>query len=138
MIFRQKDAKALGDEGCYFFCLVYIAEKVLGKSVDAFALFDEAKRQGWMGEDCYMANPAAMLASVTGAKCSIRKSTDFNEKLSWNEWDVWCYCREATGVTYYHFVVMDGSGNVAYDPLETSNTVAKGYPSSRRIITVNA
>lgn len=137
MLYKQKMSKALGEEGCYFLCLIFIAEQVLGKDIDALWLFDEAQRKGWAEADCYMTNPAAMMTSLLGKICTIRKSTDFSEPLMWNEWEIRNYKREATGATYYHFVVMKGDA-VLYDPLEESVTVAEGSPSSRRILTISA
>ena len=136
MAYRQKDCKALGEEGCYFLSLAWIAERELGRDIDVLKLFDEARSKGWAGEDCYMANPAAMMAELLGKPCSIRKSWDFSEKLAENEREVRCYRREATGVTYYHFVAVGGDGRILYDPLETSNTVLYGKAHSRRIISI--
>ena len=136
MAYRQKDCKALGEEGCYFLSLVWIAERELGHDLDALAVFDEARRNGWAGEDCYMSNPAGMMSELLGKPCAIRKSWDFSAPLAAGEREVRCYRRETTGVTYYHFVAVDGEGDVIYDPLEDSWTVRLGKPHSRRIITI--
>lgn len=136
MIYKQKDCAALGEEGCYFLSLLWIAERELGRDLDALAVFDEAKRRGWAGEDCYMANPAQMMTELLGKPCTVRKSWDFSEPLKANEREVRCFKRDLTGVTYYHFVAVDGDGSVAYDPLEDSNTVKHGKPQSRRILAI--
>ena len=135
-LYKQKLAKTLGEEGCYFLSLVWLAEQETGRNVDAMALFGEAVAKGWMGDDCYMKKPAEMMGALLGRKCAIRKSWNFSEVLAENQRDIWCYKREAVGVTYYHFVAMDKGGNVAYDPLEDSNTVRLGKPYSRRILTI--
>ena len=135
MIYKQKECLALGEEGCYFLSLLWIAERELGRDLDALAVFDEAKRRGWAGKDCYMANPAAMMTELLGKTCTIRKSWDFTEKLAGNQWDIWLYKRAVTAKTYYHFVVVSDDV-VIYDPLETSNTVKYGAPESRRILTI--
>lgn len=136
MIYKQRDCKALGEEGCYFLSLLWIAERELGRDLDALAVFDEAKKRGWAGTDCYMANPAAMMTELLGKPCEIRKSWDFSETLKENEREVRCYRRETTGTTYYHFVAVSEEGVVVYDPLEDSNTVRLGKPHSRRILTI--
>ena len=135
MVFKQKECKALGDEGCYFLCLLWIAERELDRDIDALKAFGLAKRKGWAEEDCYMANPAEMMSELLGRACAIRKSWDFSEKLAGNQWDVWLYKRATTGKTYYHFVVVS-EGVVIYDPLGESNTVKYGAPESRRILTI--
>ena len=135
MIYKQKDCKALGEEGCYFLSLIWIAEQELGAGIDALAVFDEAKRRGWAEADCYMANPAALMGFLLGKPCQIRKSWSFAEPLAANEREVRCFERKATGTTYYHFVVADGD-KILYDPLEGSNTVRLGKPHSRRIVSI--
>ena len=136
MIFKQKAAKRIGEEGCYFLCLVYIAEQALGREIDVVGLYDEACRKGWMEEDCYMKDPAAMLSSLLGTPCKVRKTTDLEERLAPGERDVRVFRRDATGVTYWHFVVFGESGRIEHDPLETSETVRSGRAVSRRIITI--
>lgn len=136
MIYKQKECKVLGEEGCYFLSLLWVAERELGKDLDALAVFDEAKRRGWVGDDCFVKDPAALVGHLLGKKCALRKSWSFAEKLADNERDIWCWRRDATGVTYWHFVAMDAAGNVAYDPLENSNTVRLGKPESRRILSI--
>ena len=135
MIHKQKDCKTLGEDGCYFFSLLWIAEQELGKSLDALAVFDEAKKRGWAEADCYMADPAALMGFLLGKPCQIRKSWDFAEPLEANEREVRCFERKATGTTYYHFVVADGD-KILYDPLEASRTVMQGEPHSRRIVSI--
>ena len=135
MIHKQKECETLGREGCYFFSLLWIAEQELGESLDALAVFDEAKRRGWAEADCYMANPAALMSFLLGKPCKIRKSWDFAEPLEANEREVRCFERKATGTTYYHFVVADGD-KILYDPLEASRTVMQGKPHSRRIVSI--
>ena len=135
MGYKQKECLALGEEGCYFLSLLWIAENELGRGLDALAVFEEARRNGWAGEDCYMANPAAMMTALLGKTCTIRKSWDFSEALLPNERDIWLYKRETTGKTYYHFVAV-ADGKVAYDPLGESNTVKHGKPQSRRILRI--
>ena len=135
MVYKQKECKALGDEGCYFLSLLWIAERELGRELDALKVFGMAKGKGWTDSECYMKNPARMMSELLGKPCSIRKSWDFSEKLGSNQWDIWLYKRPATGVTYWHFVVVS-DGVVIYDPLENSNTVRHGAPESRRILTI--
>ena len=136
MLYKQKLAKSIGDEGCYFLSLLYIAERELGREYDVIGTFSFFNKKGYVGDDCYMASPAAMMSELLGKRCSIRKSWDFSEALAENEREVRCYKRETTGTTYYHFVVVDAAGNVEYDPLEDSNTVRLGSPYSRRILTI--
>lgn len=135
MLYKQKAAKILGDEGCYFLSLLFVAEQELKKGLDALAVYEKALEKGWMDEDCYMKDPAAMLSALLGVGCDVRKSWDFTERLGSNEWDIWNYKREATGATYYHFAVVS-EGEVIYDPLGDSATIALGSPASRRIITI--
>ncbi len=136
MIYKQKISGTLHDEGCYFFALIYIAEQVLGRSVDAFELYDICvNKKGWMKSDCYVLNPGAIMSYLLGKSCSVSKVWDLNYTPKSNERVISCYERKATGVTYYHYVVTE-NGAVVYDPLETSNTVKLGSPISLRVVSI--
>ena len=136
MLYRQKMCKLLGDEGCYFLSLLYIAEGETGRRYDALGTLWHFICKGYVGEDCYVREPAALLSELTGKPCTVRKSWDFGYRLAANEREVRCFKRDAGGKTFWHFVVADSEGNVEHDPLGESNTVKFGEAESRRILTI--
>lgn len=135
MIFKQRVAETIGAEGCYFLSLMFIAEQILGHSIDAFELYDLCVSKGWMKKDCYVLNPPAIMSCLLGKPCDVKKVWDLSYKPAANERTVTCYERKATGTTYYHYVVTEG-GKVVYDPLENSNTVRLGRPISLRVLSI--
>lgn len=135
MLYKQKAAQRIGEEGCYFLSLIFVAEQELKRDIDALAIYGRGVGEGWMREDCYMERPGEMMRSLLGVPCSVRKSHDFSERIGPNEWDIWRYERETAGATYCHFAVVS-EGVILYDPLGSSETIAHGKPASRRIVTI--
>lgn len=135
MIYKQLIAKKLGASGCYFFSLVFIAEKILDKTIDTIELFDICIQNRWADNECFMINPAAMMSYLLGRKVDIRKEFNLKYKCKPNEYEITCYEYNATGTTYYHFVVTNGD-TVIYDPFGGSRTVKFGKQVSKRIIAI--
>lgn len=135
MIYKQLVSKKIGASGCYFLSLVNIAEKILNREIDVISLFDLCLKNKWLNDECYMNNPAAMLSYLLNKKVDIRKEFDLAYKVKPNEYEISCYEYNATGTTFYHFVVTDGE-RVLYDPFGGSRTVRNGKQVSKRIIAI--
>lgn len=125
---RQKTMKTLGEYGCYFLSLVHLAENISRKRIDAVEAYLNALERKWMDGEATMLNPVAVLGSMTGLTFSVRKeSAEYRVKD--DEYEVLLF----TNGTYNHFVLGDGTGGVAYDPLGDSRTVATGKCIGKRI-----
>ena len=125
----QAVCRKIGESGCYFLSLLHIAKAEYG----ALSLYQLAVSKGLMDEDCYVKDPAELLALACGGKWSVRHEVA-DYVTARNEIEILRYERKTVGTTYAHFVVGDGFGRVAYDPLGDSITVAKGKLVSKRII----
>ena len=124
----QTIAKRLGDSGCYFLSILHLANR----ENEAIGFFKQALSIGVMEDDCYILDPAKFLALVVGGKWSVsHQSADYATQS--DEYEILRFERKATTKTYAHFVVGDGRGQVAYDPLDNSQTVAQGKLVSKRI-----
>jgi len=125
---RQRVMKTLGEYGCYFLAVVHLAEEIRGKRIDAVEAFVNALEKKWIDSEATMLDPDAIFAVLTGGKFTLRK-TDAAYKPIGNEHEILVF----ENGTFKHFVLGDGQGNVAYDPLGNSNTVAKGKVTEKRI-----
>lgn len=125
----QEICRTLGESGCYFLSLLHLAKT----DYAALTLFRLAVKRGIISEDCFVKDPAALMTLATGGKWEVRhEAVDY--RTVQNEMEILIYERKVTGATYAHFVVGDGAGHVAYDPLGNSRTVAEGQLVSKRIV----
>jgi hypothetical protein len=125
---RQKLMKTLGEYGCYFLSLIHLAEELTGKRIDAIDAFLYARQQKWIEDDCTMLAPDSVLSRFAGAVFAVAKE-DAGYSAKDGEYEV----LQFQNGTFKHFVLGDGHGRVAYDPLGDSNTVAKGVVIGKRI-----
>jgi len=125
----QSIAKTLSESGCYFLSLLHIA----GRDNDAIGLYKQAVSVGAIHEDCYVEAPGRLLSLAAGGAWSVRHE-GAGYVLAPDEIEILRFERRATTKTYAHFVVGDGRGHCAYDPLDKSQTVALGALVSKRII----
>ena len=125
----QEICKALGNYGCYYLSLLH----AVGQDNLALSLFNEALANSYIDKECYLYSPEKILKLATGFSYSVRKENlDYIPQA--DELTIVRYERVTPGATYTHFVVANGLGEVIYDPLGNSNTVAFGKPVSKRII----
>lgn len=149
----QKIAKVIGESGCYFLSLCYIAEIILGVHIDPifyFNLFSKEKTDGlfWIESDCYLNYPALVLKNILRNEIAkhgisfsfndvrITKSKDLYYYPKSNEYLIGYFENEVTMITYGHFVNVNENKAVINDPLGESNTVKNGKLKSLRIIEI--
>lgn len=129
---KQLISKYIGAEGCYFCCLIRIAEKEANKTFDPCAVYSNAVLNGNLEDKtCYVINPPAILQSMTGNKYTIIKTDNISYVPKENEYIVRYYRYGSSG----HFVLADKNNTkVEYDPYGVSQSVQKGTLHSLRII----
>lgn len=127
--------------GCYFTSCLFHAEKRTGKSFAAdevLAIFEAAKKAGFIGDDCYVDDPIGLLR-LAGVRVSGVVKAGISVLPGDRGFELLHFHREAdspTGmgnVVHDHFVAGDGAGAVAFDPLGDSNTVKYGFLQNKRI-----
>jgi hypothetical protein len=123
---RQRIMERIGKDGCYFLCLVRLAEEIIGDRIDAIDVYLFAVDRQWMDQDCFMVQPNRVLEHMTGVRWSVRKQ-DKTYQTQPGEKEVLRYERTQGRVTYAHFVLPD------YDPYGDSLTVRNGRLVSKRI-----
>lgn len=131
---RQRIMAMIGESGCYLLALLHIAEEIAGERIDAVQVYEQATAAGIMRPDCYINDPAELLHLMTGYRFTVRHAMPGELPASVDEWEILRFERQATGATYGHFVVGDGSGHIEYDPMGDSLTVKYGSLVSKRFI----
>lgn len=153
---KQIEAKIIGDKGCYFLSIidgVVTYADAHGKkiSVDIIGLYETCMEEKWLENGCWVERPDLIAGYILGVplerlRSAFEKEMELPEvriakrQLTYmpadNEIEFTRYEKEEIGVTFSHFVVTR-DGNVLYDPYGNSNTVSKGKPVSKRILTIN-
>ena len=124
----QKYMENLGKWGCYFLCIVRLAELITGKSIDAVREYSHCTQARWMRWDCYITKPEEIMYYLTGVKWTVRHEPasyfPTNGELVIQRWG-WRppMANEEKG----HFVLAD------YDPYGDSETVKNGSLVSYRV-----
>jgi hypothetical protein len=118
--------ETIGREGCYFLCIVRIAEEITGSRIDAVAVYLFAVARQWMDKDCYLVQPHRILEHMTGQRWTPIKE-DRAYQVQPGEKEVLRYERTEGRTTQAHFVLPD------YDPYGDSLTVRNGRIVSKRI-----
>jgi len=140
---RQKIMRTIGENGCYLLCLVHIAEGIMARQIDAVRIYELARELSCRHADgsrgpvitaeCYIHGVPEVLTLLCGGTWTVRHA-EKDEIPGVTEREILRFEREGTSTTYSHFVVSDGAGHVAYDPLGDSLTVAVGKLVSKRLI----
>jgi len=128
----QKDFEKIAAEGCYFLSMLRAAEEVIGSYIDPYGTYLKAIALHYMGDDCYVTDPAALMELMTGKKWAIYKEGKSYQPLK-GDIEILRFERVETSKTWAHFVLGDGAGAVAYDPYGDSKTVRSGALVSKRI-----
>ena len=131
---RQKIMLVIGQEGCYFLSLVYLAEKITGRRIDAVAWYEEATKMGWMLANCYLLHPDILLGKMTGKRYNVKHaSAGYLPKEG--ELLIARYERQKINNLMAHFVVQNTENPLAYeyDPMGESETVRHGQIVSYRV-----
>ena len=130
----QAIAKTIGEKGCYYFSLLHIGDAE-NRALELYELTTATrpKNKPIMDKDCYINDPPALLKLAIGGEWAVRHELADYIPVE-GEREILRFERVITGATLSHFVVGDGKGKVAYDPLGKSQTVRLGKLVSKRIV----
>ncbi|MBE3088021.1 MAG: DUF261 family protein [Chloroflexi bacterium] len=135
-------AASIGKWGCYFLCILRLAEKALGKFLDPFRFYILAVQGRYMRWNCYLDDPGGFFSTLAGGHWRVLKAGDGKDSAG-NDYDLpLAYVPaegeleidrfEVAGESEGHFVVGDGA-TVDWDPYGESRTVREGRLVSKRI-----
>lgn len=128
----QRDFEKIGAEGCYFLSMLNAAEKLTAHYIDPYQIYLKAIALHYMGDDCYVTDPAALMRLMTSVRWTVSKESKAYQPTP-KEIEILRFERSDTTKTWAHFVLGDGSGGVEYDPYGDSKTVRSGALVSKRI-----
>lgn len=129
---RQAYMKLLGESGCYFLCLVHLAELVTHERIDAIPVLLAAEEKGIVNKDYLVFDAAQVMGLLTGVVWE-KRYEEAGYRAGPGELEVLRYERNTGEGNRAHFVVGDGHGKIEYDPLGFSRTVKEGRLASKRI-----
>jgi hypothetical protein len=72
----QRVAAMIGEWGCYFLCILRIAEKIIGQLLDPFHFYLLARAGRYMRENCFLDFPAGLLSAIVGGSWRVLKAGD--------------------------------------------------------------
>lgn len=132
----QLHLATLGATGCYFLCLLDLAQEVSVKPIDPLAAYLFCRDKGWIGDDCWVKNPEAILSHYTGKTVSVRKEPKGYVALPGEDL-IPRYERvvkePGKETVLGHFVRVLLNGDL-WDPYGKSETVAHGSVASVRVV----
>lgn len=119
-------------------CLSFLANKLSNCRLTVERInsnmYYKAVQEGWMTTGCFINSPDAIVNELMKPLPIRVQYTGVHEPPGYvcgpREYEV---LRWERGKDWGHFVVGDGSGHVAYDPMGLSETVAQGRLVSKRI-----
>lgn len=125
---KQEIMKLLGESGCYFLSILFLAERISGKKIEPLETFVLCIEKGIIDKDGTVLDAGKAMSVMTGMGFQAKKCTS-DYVVQPGEFEVLVFSSE----THTHFVAGDGRGGVACDPLGHSQTVATGRVLSKRI-----
>jgi hypothetical protein len=71
---EQTIAKRIGETGCYFLCIMYLADKITDSHFDIIEAYKKYISMNYLGEDCFVMNPGEILSDLTGRNMRFDKA----------------------------------------------------------------
>jgi len=137
MIYQRSPGmpKAIREYGCYFMALGEAAAKRntshLYTVKDFIAVYEKSIESGWMSEDCFIYDPAAILMAF-GLKAEfVGKFHSFDRVCGDGEFEIVHY--KYAPRNWDHFGGGNGMGFWTYDPWGVSITFTQGQFHSKRV-----
>ena len=116
-MYKQDDPylNPLGKWGCYFTSLYNLAENETGNirsKQSVFLLFANALKAGWVDGEATVLAPDQIMQSM-GSRYRFKAKTDSLYQCKPDEAEILKFVKPG----HTHFVLGDGAGKIAYDPL---------------------
>ena len=125
--------KQINQNGCYFMSLLFLANKHTGYKLSTTViskLYMDLQERKFMDSNCYIQDPAGILKHL-GLKAAYNQRHD-PPKYRCDKDEIEILCLQYS--TNNHFVVGDGHGNIAYNPM--GKTAPNYYLKSKRIFKI--
>lgn len=119
----QKKLKMIGDEGCYFLCILKACDV---NSARILSLYDYFIAVGYMDKDCFIKQPEAIVKFLLGKSIICYKSENEEKDALFN---IARFYNDRTKLS--HFCLITDTG--IWDPLGTSVTASEGRIADYRV-----
>ncbi len=119
--------------GCYFMSLLFVSNKYTGYNLSTTVitkLYNDFIKRGFMDKNCYIQNPSAIMRYLGLAATYNQRHDPPKYKCGKDEIEILCLQYK----NFTHFVVGDGRGNIAYNPM--GKTAPDYYLKSKRIFKI--
>lgn len=125
--------KLVNRYGCYFMSLLFLANKYTGFKLSTTVivkLYNNFIEMGYMDKNCYIQNPDRILSNLGLNGVYAQRHDPPKYKCKHDEIEILCLQYP----TYTHFVVGDGLGHIAYNPMGI--TAPNYFLKSKRIFKI--
>ena len=109
----------IGRSGCYFLCLLEIAELECAISQNILTVYEIARDEGFIKENCFVKDGKSLLETLTNKMwfCRFEKA---DYKPQHGEWVVKCWEQKVGNGALTHFTLFDENDIEVFDPLRSS------------------
>jgi hypothetical protein len=119
--------------GCYFMSILFLANKYIGlqlSTTSIISVYNQSVKLGIMESNCFINDPDNIFKNLGMEAEYTQRHEPPKRRCKDNEIEILCLKYP----TYNHFVVGDGKGNIAYNPM--GKTADGYYLKSKRIFKI--
>lgn len=131
----QEKLLEVGRNGCYFLCLLKIAEIKCNKSFSIIDAYEDFLAKGYIKRNCFVLQPKNILSDLCNTLVTFQwKEPDYKPFIG--EFVIKRYAIKMGKGELTHFVLFDYEGNEIFNPLTTSPAYTSGKVVDLRVFEV--
>lgn len=127
----------IGRSGCYFLCLLQMAELEGMTTQNVLTVYEMARQEGFIKDNCFVMDGRNLLETLTNKIwfCRFEKA---NYKPVHGEWVVKCWQQKVGNGALTHFTLFDENDIEVFDPLLSSPVRKFGTVKDVRVYSCRA
>lgn len=131
----QEKLLEIGRSGCYFLCLLKIAEIKCNKSFSIIDTYEDFLTKSYIKRNCFVLNAKNILSDLCNTFVTYRwEPSDY--KPFFDEFVIKRYAIKKGEGELTHFVLFDYEGNEIFNPLTTSPAYTAGKVADLRVFEI--
>lgn len=131
----QEKLLEIGRNGCYFLCLLKIAEIKCNKSFSIIDAYEDFLAKGYIKRNCFVLQPKSILSDLCNTLVTFQwKEPNYRPFL--DEFVIKRYAVRVDKGELTHFVLFDCEGNEIFNPATTSPAYMAGKVVDLRVFEV--
>lgn len=131
----QEHFLEIGRSGCYFLCLLEIANITETKQIDPLYRYEQFLKLGYIKRNCFVQMPSQILEHLTGKKVSFRSEAADYKPIP-DEFVIKRFALEQGNGALTHFVLYDDADTEIFNPLPESPAYKFGKVDGCRVFEV--